>query len=934
MVIDPIGDRLVDFGSSALVSDLVAELVNALDAAAAPTDTASPTDPTSPTDTASPTDSASADETTSPPVPERQRSLRVERTGQILAPDLKLALADIRPGDRVSVLEIDPAAHLSAKQQLKNATATLEMLSGPLKGSLYSLDSGPSTIGRVSSNDVVIVDPGISRHHAIITVDQASVTIVDNGSTNGIEIDGETITEPTQLQSAKPVMVGHSLLSVIHHPALELAATPGVTTIERPSREIRRFDEQTITLPVAPEASTKRRRTDLLSSSRGRHRLAVEHFQASVAAIDRRLQDGQEVETAARFEEAPSISEIQAASGSLWRLWERHALDPDGLEVRLGVGTMPSRTTLRLPAGGDPELRAQVADIPERYHLIPNLPAVVDFRRLGSIGLSGPKDSVDPLACSMVGQLAWFHGPDQLGLACVPGLDSESWDWLKWLPHLAYSEVSGPDSHTGFVRWVSALLDGTPTSFIDPSTSAAEPGPRPPAIVLVVHRDHNLSSSLFNRLLQDGPALGIYSLVIAGDQPDSGVSLGSDISVGVETANIDRGLDEHIGGITVEPIELQAVTDLARMLSSIRYADEVDVDVGVGVDETGQDIDSGPEPAAADGVVVQPFRRIAIASSLSEVDPGESPSADSAPAVSQVAVSEATESGTAESELPESEAAAEPASPAVPSMPERPIKQAPYRSITSLPHSDDDGRLVLGTIHTDDRSTPAVFAWNLSRDGSLGLTGGAGAGKTSALRSVAASVALLRVDSAVVPLIYYLDVRGDLEGIGALPNCVGAARSDIDGFRSIVATLEQRLNEPAPIERRVLVLIDEVDAFVELMDSLEPGQAETVLRRLVNEGPELGMHLVLTANSRDALVDSVAFRVGRWLAIGSPDPDENATSNSSDAGSSQTRPGTAKIGKNEIRFAPLADTDSVDEELSGLAEQLIERQVSGPPELA
>ncbi len=1010
LVVESIGDQAVHYGPAALVGDLVEALDRSADG----------------------------------------QSLRVERTGQVLSPDLKLAAAGLRTGDRVSLVDMARAAHLPVDQQLNSATATLEMLSGPLRGSLYSLPSGTSTIGRVAANDLVIVDPGISRQHAIVTVDETSITIVDNGSTNGIKVDGEPIAEATQIESGKPILVGQSLMAITHHGPLAAAATVGSVELARSDRTIHRFDEQVITLPVPPDAVTKRRRTELLSSGRSRHRLAVEHFHASVAAIKRRLEEGQQNEISSRFYEAPSITEIRSGAASLWRLWERRALDPDGLEVRLGIGTMPSRTDLRLPDGGDPELRSRVSQIPEQHRLIPNLPAVVDFRRYGSIGLSGPQEPVDRLAYSMIVQLAWFHGPDQLGLACASGSDPDSWDWLKWLPHMTYSDGGDLDADTGLVRWLSAILDGTPTSFVDPLTAAqssgsmAEPesGPRPPAIVVVLDRGHRLSGALLTRLLQDGPALGVYTLVLWGDQPESGTSLGAEVSVGVESANIDTGSGEHLGGIVVESMDSEGANELARLLSPLRYGEQATADDS-GADDPGVD-SAAPDEEPHEGVVVAPFRLIGTAAPALDVaepaveadepevepepqpqrfepepaDPDSDPNAafmidpafiaaspadpepdaDPEPEVdSEPVAGDEPESGPetetgaeAETEIetgaeagPESEVGSDesagPGVPAAPTMPQRPGKPSPppHRLIQTLPHSNDPGRLMLGTIHTDDRSAPAVFAWNTARDGSLGIIGGAGAGKTSALRSVVASAALLRVESAQVPLIYYLDVRGQLESIGALPNCTGAIRNDIDGFRSMAATLENELDTRSATDqdsggvsggasgeeskpentdlqdgrRRALVVIDEVGAFVELMDSLEPGQAGALLRRLVEDGPALGMNLVLSAASRDELPEVVASSIGRWLTIGTtPRPDGSDSQDvgdSDDAGDSQHAgdsedagetgpldPGVARIGKNEIRFAPVAaadaDRDIIDAALSALADQLIERGVTGP----
>lgn len=50
-------------------------------------------------------------------------------------------------------------------------------------------------IGRQSDNDLVITDPGVSRHHAEVTNENGSCTLRDLGSTNGTIVNGNVITE-------------------------------------------------------------------------------------------------------------------------------------------------------------------------------------------------------------------------------------------------------------------------------------------------------------------------------------------------------------------------------------------------------------------------------------------------------------------------------------------------------------------------------------------------------------------------------------------------------------------------------------------------------------------------------------------------------------------------------------------------------------------
>jgi hypothetical protein len=66
-------------------------------------------------------------------------------------------------------------------------------------------------IGRQSDNDLVIPDPGVSRHHAEITNEGGSCTIRDLGSTNGTVVNGTVIREH-RLDDGDRVTLGRTVV--------------------------------------------------------------------------------------------------------------------------------------------------------------------------------------------------------------------------------------------------------------------------------------------------------------------------------------------------------------------------------------------------------------------------------------------------------------------------------------------------------------------------------------------------------------------------------------------------------------------------------------------------------------------------------------------------------------------------------------------------
>ncbi len=66
-------------------------------------------------------------------------------------------------------------------------------------------------IGRQADNDLVIVDPGVSRHHAEIINESGTCTLHDLGSTNGTYVNG-TVTTEHALRDGDRVLIGSTVV--------------------------------------------------------------------------------------------------------------------------------------------------------------------------------------------------------------------------------------------------------------------------------------------------------------------------------------------------------------------------------------------------------------------------------------------------------------------------------------------------------------------------------------------------------------------------------------------------------------------------------------------------------------------------------------------------------------------------------------------------
>src|SRR5690349_5321116 len=79
-------------------------------------------------------------------------------------------------------------------------------------GRHVSLDQGVTVIGRSSGCDVVVDDPNVSRRHAEIRRLGEGYSLVDLGSTNGTEVNGQRVGE-TSLMNGDVIGVGTTRLT-------------------------------------------------------------------------------------------------------------------------------------------------------------------------------------------------------------------------------------------------------------------------------------------------------------------------------------------------------------------------------------------------------------------------------------------------------------------------------------------------------------------------------------------------------------------------------------------------------------------------------------------------------------------------------------------------------------------------------------------------
>lgn len=159
------------------------------------------------------------------------------------------------------------------------------------------------------------------------------------------------------------------------------------------------------------------------------------------------------------------------------------------------------------------------------------------------------------------------------------------------------------------------------------------------------------------------------------------------------------------------------------------------------------------------------------------------------------------------------------------------------------------------------------------KEGHLLLVGGPGTGKTSALRSLALSLAILHPPDDLH--LYILSYTGSgLDDLGDLPH----AERVIHGgeterirrlFGRLIAALDERQQRPNRDPRPLIVLL--IDQFEQFRDACR----ETHLKdfeRLVHEGRAVGIAVALTASSAAAVPERFRSLIEQRIALGLSNP--------------------------------------------------------------
>ncbi|MBO0884656.1 MAG: type VII secretion protein EccCa, partial [Mycobacterium sp.] len=198
----------------------------------------------------------------------------------------------------------------------------------------------------------------------------------------------------------------------------------------------------------------------------------------------------------------PDPVDLVAIPGSR-RQWERDPQDADFLVVRAGLHSAALDTALRVSDSADevdlePVSHSALRGLLDTQRTVCDVPTGIDLAKVSRITVLGDPEEVRAAMRAWIAQAVIWHDPTVLGVAvAAPGLESDQWSWLKWLPH---ADIPGEVDGVGPARYLSTKPDEL-ASLLDPALADRPVFTGGPAdalrhlLIVVDDPDYDLKSS-------------------------------------------------------------------------------------------------------------------------------------------------------------------------------------------------------------------------------------------------------------------------------------------------------------------------------------------------------------------------------------------------------------------------------------------------------
>jgi len=555
-----------------------------------------------------------------------------------LPADAALGEAWIGSGAEVALVELDRPGF--DYQPSRDVRATLRFADG----SVIDLPEGSWTLGRAPGCDVVLSDPLVSKQHLRLDVSDV-VDVVDLGSANGLLVDADHV-QRLRVEGSQRVTVGDTVMTIERRKPQTLtgvAPKAGPVPFTRSPRVEARYKGEEFDAPEVP-AETEPQPFPLLAMlapvlmggfmlAMGRGPMAlvfialspimlvgnyltrnkqtkkrkdrdVARFEERLDALRDALGGEEETERSVRLREAPATPHVFAEAmrhGPM--LWTRRPEHWSFLNVRFGIGTMPSRNSVKDTARGAmiKEYQERLDAVVERHENVSGVPVVENLYDAGALGFAGPPGKVAGSLNATLLQLTGLHSPSEL---VVTGMVSPVWtkhlQWLTWIPHTSspQSPIEGhhlADSASGAARLVAELEELVTTRLraarggaqrrgaVDEDDAAlerggdvggkkAEAGTKSPvpAVVVVISDDIDVDRARLVQLAEQGPDAGVYPLWISADTAYLPAACRTFVDLGEHGPRVGMvRLGRWVDDVELEEIDATTALDYGRRLAPV-----------------------------------------------------------------------------------------------------------------------------------------------------------------------------------------------------------------------------------------------------------------------------------------------------------------------------------------------------------------------------
>ena len=268
----------------------------------------------------------------------------------------------------------------------------------------------------------------------------------------------------------------------------------------------------------------------------------AEAYEKAIAGIRGRLTALHQKQREIRNRKAPNLNQALAwAEHRHRRLWERGTEDEDFLALRVGIGSLPSTVSVKLPSHGggtlepDPLLQMAVR-LRDEFAVVDEVPIEVPLLKVGSLGIAGPRDLTGSFARALVAHLAVHHSPDEVKVVLIGAPERRrEWDWLSQLPHTWLDEpvrvereaeinrllAFGPEEIHALAQYLYETLNRRESQVELLQTRGQQISfPTPFLLILIDDLARVEREAMMAPLLSQGPRIGAAALFLVDGEGD------------------------------------------------------------------------------------------------------------------------------------------------------------------------------------------------------------------------------------------------------------------------------------------------------------------------------------------------------------------------------------------------------------------------------